>query len=125
MKIDACNDMDDNSPISPVCYSFKIKHKYFCEYKYCECRDKKLPPFKNEDWELRMTHKKCYLEMCNSNLPNSQLILTNDLNPVYDKCKCNKLNGEPCKMKSNTEGFNKKFGYCKYHNYKKFHKIYN
>jgi hypothetical protein len=52
-------------------------------------------------------------------------IKKNPLNPVFDKCKCNKLNGTPCTMKSNTEGFNKKFGYCKYHNKSKFHEIYH
>ena len=57
--------------------------------------------------------------------PDCNLIKINPLNPIYEVCKCNKLNGLPCSMKSNTEGFNKKFGYCKYHNKKKFHLIYH
>lgn len=109
-----------------------LKHNYYCEYKYCDNRNSKLVPFKTKkDWTLRMLHKKCYnlinQELIESDfeLERSDLIETNPLNPIFDKCKCNKLNGKPCTMKSNTEGFNKKFGYCKYHNSYKFHNIYH
>tara|TARA_R110000824_G_scaffold279586_1_gene467789 strand:- start:138 stop:449 length:312 start_codon:yes stop_codon:yes gene_type:complete len=103
-----------------------MKHNYYCEYIYCESRDSKLVPFKKDnDWSLRMLHKKCFKCIKNSGYPDIELINENPLNPVYDKCKCNKLNGEPCSMKADTEDFNKKFGYCKYHNYKKFHLIYD
>ena len=109
-----------------------LKHNYYCEYIYCDNRYCKLVPFqKGKDWNLRMLHKKCFKSMryeINLNdfdITISDLTKTNPLNPVFDKCKCNKLDGKPCTMKADTEGFNKKFGYCKYHNKPKFHKIYH
>jgi hypothetical protein len=113
-----CDDDETNSGL--------MKHKYYCEYRFCSSPDRTLVPFKTKkDWTLRMLHKKCYTEIVScSGLGDIELIRSNPKNPIFDKCKCLKNNGEPCKMKSNTEGFNKKFGYCKYHNYKKFHDIY-
>ena len=118
-------------PLSPPQVEYtdcgRIKHEYYCEYIYCDSRDRKLVPFKkdNNDFSLRMTHKGCWKCMKEHYKPDSELLKTNPLNPVYDKCKCLTNAKTPCKMKSNSEGFNKKFGYCKYHNFKKFHKIYN
>ena len=107
-----------------------LKHNYYCEYKFCFNRYCKLVPFKKDnDWNLRMLHKKCFKSIneikIKLNKKQDNLIVTNPLNPIFDKCKCNKLDGKPCTMKSNTEGFNKKFGYCKYHNTRKFHSIYH
>ncbi len=120
-------------PIPEIQYTNdgNVKHNYYCEYFYCTNRNSKLVPFKtSKDWTLRMLHKKCFISMTQRMSANYNeefdfdYIRKNPLNPVFDKCKCNKLNGKPCTMKSNTEGFNKKFGYCKYHNTYKFHKIY-
>ena len=107
--------------------SGRIKHDYYCEYIYCDSRDRKLVPFKDDykDFSLRMTHKGCWKCMKEHYKTDSELLKTNPLNPVYNKCKCITKAGTPCKMKSNSEGFNKKFGYCKYHNIKKYHKLYN
>lgn len=109
-----------------------LKHNYYCEYKFCDNRYCKLVPFQTgKDWNLRMLHKKCWKCMSRIRKINdfditiSDLTETNTLNPVFDKCKCNKLDGKPCRMKADTEGFNKKFGYCKYHNKRKFHLIYH
>ena len=122
-------------PIPEIQYTNdgNIKHNYYCEYFYCTNRNSKLVPFKTKkDWNLRMLHKKCFNSMTQRiseeldlELEPEIYIKKNPLNPVFDKCKCNKLNGTPCTMKSNTEGFNKKFGYCKYHNKSKFHEIYH
>jgi len=126
-----------------------LKHNYYCEYKFCDNRYCKLVPFKKDnDWNLRMLHKKCFksikyeiklnrdptiilstedemIEYKEMKKKENSLIETNPLNPVFHKCKCNKLDGKPCTMKADTEGFNKKFGYCKYHNKRKFHLIYH
>ncbi len=121
------------NPVPEVEYTIdcNIKHNYYCEYKYCSNRCSKLVPFKSsKDWSLRMLHKKCFNLIHNQlindyEIEQNDLIKTNPLNPIFDKCKCNTLNGRPCTMKSNTEGFNKKFGYCKYHDKYKFHNIYH
>lgn len=112
--------------------NFRVKHNYYCEYIYCDNRDSKLVPFQTgKDWSLRIYHKKCWICMNKKRKINdfditiSDLTETNTLNPVFDKCKCNKLDGKPCTMKADTEGFNKKFGYCKYHDKPKFHNIYH
>ena len=104
----------------------KIKHHYYCEYIYCNTPNRTLVPFKTKnDWSLRMLHKKCCIDMSKCSTPNDELISTNTNNPVFSICKSFKNNGQPCSMKCDTEGFNKKFGYCKYHNHKKFHLQYN
>lgn len=124
----------DPEPIPDLQYTgnFRVKHNYYCEYIDCDNRHSKLVPFqKGKDWSLRIYHKKCWIcmnsiiKLNNFDTTISDLTVTNTMNPVFDKCKCNKLNGKPCTMKADTEGFNKKFGYCKYHDKPKFHNIYH
>lgn len=106
-----------------------INHNYYCEYRYCRSRDTKLVPFRTkQDWGLRMLHKCCYKEI-KQNLTcyecEDNYIQENPLNPKFTICKCYTNAGNPCKMDNTTDDFNNKFGYCRYHNFKKFHDIYN
>ena len=122
----------ENIPDLELTDNFRVKHNYYCEYINCDNRHSKLVPFQTgKDWSLRIYHKKCWTYMNKIRKINdfdikiSDLTETNVFNPVFHKCKCNKLDGKPCTMKADTEGFNKKFGYCKYHNKRKFHLIYH
>ena len=100
----------------------KRLHNFYCNYKYCDCPDRLLVPYKIKgDWGLREQHKKCWVEMVKKPRPNKEYIVINPRNTIYIKCKCNKNDGTPCKMKADSDGFNKLFGYCKYHDFKKFH----
>lgn len=104
------------------------KVKRFCEYKLCQCRHKKMPPFKpgNNDRKCRFLHKQCYKDWAEIHSFDLEVIDENPLNIKYERCIANK-NGtnEQCRCTVNTDKFfDTKTGYCKYHNYTRYHVMY-
>lgn len=97
----------------------KIKVKRYCEYVFCFSKHRKLTKFtKTFDRGCRFMHKNCLKSMP---VWADDLIKPNPLNIKYSQCIATKLStGERCKCDSNSDGFDTKTGYCKYHNKLKY-----
>lgn len=97
--------------------------KRYCEFRDCECRDRKLPPFKHADRKVRFLHKKCFkkyneeVRSINSvpeefktlrdriPLEIDRLIVPNQLNIPIEKC-----------LVCGIQNRDTKTGYCLTHN---------
>ena len=87
--------------------------KRYCELASCQCRDKKLPPFKGDDRKVRFLHKKCLKQYdrdwiwCQETGGDfASLIKPNPLNKPINKC-----------LACGGQVKDTKNGYCETHNY--------
>lgn len=57
----------------------------YCEYKWCDSKDKKLPKFRTtKDWDTRRLHKCCYKNMKLHGYKWENVVVKNPLNVDVD-----------------------------------------